>query len=270
MSSLIVCWLCVPAFGQHEPLNLNEQDAPASSTPPAPQTTTSGSTDSWQFKVAPYLWFPGIHGTVGAFGHDASLHVSGGDVLSYFNFGLMGAAEARKNRWLIPFDLMWVRLKDEKALPETDRGERSVNAHVTQFFMTPKVGYTVITHGILEVDALAGLRYWHIGQDFNFSPSGIGRSASANWVDGLGGARITMTFSPKAQVIIAGDAGGGGANSDYMVVGLVAYKIKPAWALLAGWRYIDVDYRGSKQFIFDVAQTGPALGVTYTFGVKDH
>ena len=89
-------------------------------------------------------------------------------------------------------------------------------------------------------------------------------------MDAIGGARITLTASPKAQIIIAGDAGGGGANSDYMVVGVLTYKIKPAWNLLAGWRYLDVDYRGSKQFIFDLAQTGPALGVTYTFGVKTH
>jgi hypothetical protein len=33
-------------------------------------------------------------------------------VLSYFNFGLMGAVEARYNRIIILVDFMWVKLKD--------------------------------------------------------------------------------------------------------------------------------------------------------------
>ena len=128
--------LCVCAAAQG-PINLDRGDAGEPAQPQTSQPAASGSNDRWQFMVAPYLWFPGIHGTVGALGRDASLHVSGGDVLSYFNFGLMGAVEARKNCWLIPFDLMWVRLKDEKGLPSNDLVDRSVNAHVTEFFLTP-------------------------------------------------------------------------------------------------------------------------------------
>ena len=58
---------------------------------PAPADPHMG----WHFTVAPYLWFAGMHGTVGARGYDASVHASFGDVFSYLNIGLMVAAEPR-------------------------------------------------------------------------------------------------------------------------------------------------------------------------------
>jgi len=72
-----------------------------------------------------------------------------------------------------------------------------------------------------------------------------------------------MPLSPKATITILGDAGGGGANSEYQVAGLLAYKIKPTVSLQGGWRYLDVYYKGGSQFIYDVAQSGLLLGVTF-------
>jgi len=239
-----------------------------SSSGNAPQTGTSAD-DGWHFTVMPYLWFPGIHGTVGARGHDASVHVSGSDVLSYFNFGLMGAVEARKNRFLMPIDFMWVRLKDEKGIPIEDQDQRSIDIHITELLFTPKIGYRLVDQEKFKVDALAGIRYWHLGQSFTLNPSGLGRSSSANWVDALGGAKFTFDLSPRAAITIGGDAGAGGAKLDYQAFGFLGFKVKPNIALLAGWRYVDVDYRANNNlFIYDVAQTGPALGLQWDLGGK--
>ena len=41
------------------------------------------------------------------------------------------------------------------------------------------------------------------------------------------------------------------------------YKIKPSVMLGAGWRYLDVNYRPSSSFVYDVAQSGLLLGVTF-------
>jgi hypothetical protein len=46
------------------------------------------------------------NGTVGALDHETSVHVTARDVLSNFNFGLMGAVETRYNRIIIPVDFM--------------------------------------------------------------------------------------------------------------------------------------------------------------------
>ena len=91
-----------------------------------------------------------------------------------------------------------------------------------------------------------------------------GLSQSASWVDGLGGGKIELGFTPKLSAIILGDAGGGSARSDYEVAGLLGYKINRKVVLLAGYRYLDVDYRptGKFSFVDDVAMPGLVLGLT--------
>ena len=66
--------------------------------------------------------------------------------------------------------------------------------------------------------------------------------------------------------MVGGDAGGGGANLDYQVVGLFAYNFTPKLGLGLGWRYLDVDYRGNHQFIYDVAESGALAGLYFNFG----
>ena len=77
----------------------------------------SGTGGDWQVSMSPYLWLPGVHGTVGAFDRDASVSASPIDLLSHFRFGLMGTVDARWKRLVLPLDMFWVRLGDDKALP---------------------------------------------------------------------------------------------------------------------------------------------------------
>ncbi len=48
--------------------------------PEPPQPSDQG----WRVSISPYLWLPGLHGTIGALGHDASVHASFGDIFSNF------------------------------------------------------------------------------------------------------------------------------------------------------------------------------------------
>jgi len=231
-----------------------------------PPTTPKGPADDkeWHLAVSPYLWFAGAHGTVSALGRTASVHASATDVLSHFNIGLMGTMEARKGRFVLPVDFMWIKLSDDKALPAINApGATSIKAKTTQTILTPKAGYRLLDGERLKADALVGFRYWHLGQNLSLEPSGVGAYQSANWVDVVAGAKFTMALSPKAAITVLGDAGGGGANSEYQVAGLLAYKIKPTVSLQGGWRYLDVYYKGGSQFIYDVAQSGLLLGVTF-------
>ena len=77
--------------------------AQSQSTMVTPEKTNKPepASQGWHVDVAPYLWFAGINGTVGALDHEASVHVSASKVLSYFNFGLMSAVETRYNRIII-------------------------------------------------------------------------------------------------------------------------------------------------------------------------
>jgi len=233
---------------------------PADPAPQAPSSPVS-SNDGWHVAVSPYIWFAGMHGNVGALGREASVHASFGDVFKYLNIGLMGAVEARYNRIVIPVDFMWMKLSDDKATP-FGFVATSVKVKVNEDILTPKIGYRVIDTGKLTVDGLVGFRYWHLGNTLTLQPQiANGFYASANWVDMLGGAKIQAALSPKVVVTILGDAGGGQANTDYQIAGLLGYKLKKA-ILQAGWRYMYVNYRPSSTFVYQTAMSGLILGVT--------
>jgi hypothetical protein len=249
------------AFAEKDSTQTGGQAQKKQASSPATGSAANAE-EGWHLGITPYLWFPGVHGTVGALGHYASVHAGAADVLSHFNFGLMGYFDIRHDRIVMPLDVFWVRLKDDKAVPFDPAV--SAEAKVTQFFLTQKLGFRVVDEEKLKVDALVGIRYWHLGTNLSLTPSTFGRdfSDSANWVDGVAGAQIQFPLSPKAVLTIIGDAGTGGAKLDYQVAGLLGYKVKK-FMLQAGWRYMDVNYRPGKSILLDVAQTGLLLGVTF-------
>src|SRR5262245_49062112 len=72
----------------------------------------------WEFTVVPYVWAAGLDGTVGEFGlPPVDVDLSFSDILDHFDIGLMGAAEARYDRFSVATDLLWIKLSAEKGTP---------------------------------------------------------------------------------------------------------------------------------------------------------
>jgi hypothetical protein len=230
-----------------------DQPAAAATADPAatasPQVGLPPEDSGWHLAVSPYLWFPGVHGTIGAFGRDVSVHATPGDLLSHFRFGLMGAVEVRHKRIVLPLDMMWIRLGTNKALPFPNLEATTAKLRGTEFLLTPKIGYRLLNEERIKIDALAGFRYWHFGENLKFVPSNLNLnfSSSQNLVDPLVGGRVQVGLTPKIVVNVLGDVGGWdtGSHLEYQVAGLLGYKIKPKWTLQAGYRYLSIDYRNS-------------------------
>ena len=249
---------------------LSFEDAPtvdgqASSTGSAASSHNStAADDGWHFVVAPYLWLPWTYGTVGALGREVHVYADPSQIFSHFRFGLMGLVEADHKRIVLPLDMIWARFGDDKALPFPNVLATTADVKVDEFILTPKIGYRLLDQEKIKIDALTGFRYWHLGQNLQFSPSrlGLNLSGSQNWVDPLVGGRILGVLTPKVSLSIGGDVGGWGAGSqlDYQILGLLGYKIKPAWTLQAGYRYLDVNYRSNT--VYDAATSGIVLGVS--------
>jgi hypothetical protein len=240
----------------------------SSSAPDTPKPQEASTDDGWHAFITPYIWFASERGTAGALGHEASVDASFGDIFNYLNIGAMGTVEVRHDRVLMPVDFLWMRLSDNKALPLNNPEAESIKATLSEFFVTPKIGYRVADGKRVKVDALFGARVWHLGTTLKLQPVQLanGFSQSATWADAVAGGRITFALSRKAFVIVAGDAGGGDARSDYQIAGLLGYQISRRWNLLGGYRYLGIDYRpyGNKQFILDMNVPGVMVGATFT------
>jgi hypothetical protein len=252
----------VAALAATEPTSDAEPAAPTSSA----ATASVGSESDWHFVVAPYLWFPGVHGSIGGpNGRQVGFSASPGDLLSNFRFGIMGVVEPRYKRVLMPLDIMAIWLGSNRALPNTP-SQGVANLKASEFILTQKIGYRLIDSEKVKIDALAGFRYWHFHESVSFTTNTLNFSGSQNWVDPLVGGRITGILTPKVEVTVGGDVGGWGTGSqiDYQAFGLLGYRIKPALALQVGYRYLYFDYRRSTGSFVNTATAGVLFGVSIT------
>lgn len=273
LSGLIVAALTITVLAPMAlagPADLSAANPPAAAEPaPLPDTPSKGqASDGWRGNISVYGWFPGIHGTAGPTDHQVSVHAPFSDVFHFLKGNIPVAVEFDKGRWVIPIDFFWVKLGDYRTIPINDFNQTSAKLHVTESIFTPKFGYRVLDGEHLKIDALAGIRYWYVGQTLSLQPSGFSRTASSNWVDGLGGMRFILPLGEKASITAAGDVGAGGANLDYQALGLFMYNFTPKLGLGLGWRYLDVDYSGNHRMIYDVAQSGALAGMYFNFGGK--
>ena len=282
VAATLTLMLCLPAIGQG-PADLAVAD-PAAGTPaatpaaappanPVPQYGSPFNTgDSWRGTISIYGWFPGVRGTVGALGHNAGFNAPFSDVFHTLKGIIPIAVEADKGRFVMPIDYFWVKLADGKATPFTDTTGNYINAHLTESIFTPSVGYRLVDGEHFKVDALGGIRYWYVGQNLQLIGTPVSVPAfvrSQSWVDGLGGARFIVPIADKAAITVSGNAGAGGANLDYQVIGLFSYNFTPKIGMGLGWRYLYVDYRPSNnQFVFNTTMSGALAGVYFNFGGK--
>jgi hypothetical protein len=269
----LILALTVPfvANAQEQPVETAQvQSPPAATATPSSVVSSAPSIDDdpkWHFVSLSYLWFPGMSGTVGAKGYSTRVAVSPSDVLSHFNIGLMGSFEPQYKRWSFPFDFVWAKLSDDKALIRLPG--YSAKATVKEGIFTPKVNYLVLNGKMVKIRATAGVRAWYMSENLKLTPPippTFSAGTSQGWADVVGGANIVIPFSPKIAVLVSGDAGGGGANVDYQVAGIANYQIKPKWGIGFGYRYLDVNYRNSNQNVLDVHQSGIALTLIYKYG----
>lgn len=247
----------------------------ANSPAKLPTQTTSGTsfassdadlTDSkWHFYATGYIWFPGITGTVGIRGFDASVHVTAGDIFSNFKGGLLGAFIPTYNRFSVPTDYIWLRLQPSKTIPFAPN--YSVRATLNVSVVTPKVAYLVVNNPKIKVYGTAGPRIWHEGTTLDLVPTILGKNLyhGATWTDFVAGGRFSLPIgASKASVVVLGDAGEGGATLDYQVAGILSYQLKPKLSLQGAWRYVTVHY-GNNGNLFNASIQGIVLGATYKF-----
>ena len=235
----------------------------------SPEPKDTGSDPGWHASISPYMWFSGLNGTTGVLGRDATVHADFSDIFSALNMGALVEGEVRHDRIVMPVDFIWMNLSKDKvpAIQPYNTETLIFKAKMTETILTPKIGYRVVDKKRVKVDALMGVRYWHMSSSLSVQPAIENGyfSDSANWVDGVIGGRIEVGLTPRIFAVVGGDAGGGTARSDYQMGGLLGFKLSHRWDLAAGYRYLSVNYRPSSraQFVYDMNMPGLVIGATY-------
>ena len=111
--------------------------------------------DEWQFTVAPlYLWAVGIDGNIGVGPVVAPVNITFDDALSNLSGAFTLHFEARKKKWNVLADDMWVGLSPSASLPT------GAPVNVDLDMQIGELGGTyLVTDSSPYVEVLAGVRY---------------------------------------------------------------------------------------------------------------
>jgi hypothetical protein len=171
------------------------------------RTDAQAPADRWTFSVMPYLWLPGMEGTLHygapAGGVSPVVSIDAGTLLSDLDMAFLISGEARKGRWLIATDVAYLDLGSNTSKVKSvdfNPGAGPVNAFNTALdagtqtkvksgIWTLVGGYAAVEDPRVTVDVFGGFRYF-------------GMKATTNWqlsaaVSGPGG---TQTFPAAGSV----------------------------------------------------------------------
>jgi opacity protein-like surface antigen len=226
--------------------------------------------DSWQFEATPYFWAAGMSGwgRLGSRTPTVKLDPSFSDIWRNLDFGAMGTFEARKGRWGILFDSIYVKLgKTSGTLPRDNPG--TAKLQVSQTILQLAGAYRVLDSPATPVDILAGARYTYLDGDLSFSggpllPQGSSRSNNASWTDGFVGVRGAYALTDKWSLIGYADVGTGGSKYSWQLIGGANYDFSESVVGKVGYRIISMKYE-SENFLYNMKTAGVFVGVGIKF-----
>jgi hypothetical protein len=258
--------------------------------PPAAQAQPAA--DQWTFALTPYVWLPNVDGTLkysappGATGAP-EVRVGPNDYLENLDFALMLAGEARKGRWSIVTDLVYLDFAAEGgSVNAVDFGGSRVSTNLNTntksslkgLQWTLAGGYTVMQTPSLTLDVLGGFRYlgleartdWQLaaavtgpGAGQTFPASGSATRQVDLW-DAIVGIRGRVRLGESRWFMpFHLDAGAGSSSRTWQGQLGIAYAFKWGDAVLA-YRHLAYDQDDNK-LLQDFRFSGPALGASFRF-----
>ena len=232
--------------------------SPALAQSPGSSGTNS---DEWKFTLAPYLLFPRMDGKTAIRGHEIEVDVSASDIFENLQFGGMGYFEARKARWGVGVDAVYMALG-------TDVDRPSANVDFNQGAYT-FMGLRQLNE---KVDLVFGARWNVLQGKLEFKgPVLTGTfEATKQWVEPIVGLKLKQRLRGPMSFTFEGDIGGFGAGSDFawQLWPMVGIDVGKRATLGLGYRVLSEDYEtGSEnqKFKYDVVTQAMVFGMSVKF-----
>jgi len=260
--------------------------------------------DAWRFNATAYGWLMSVSGNVTARGQTVDVDASFLQILQKSDslIGFMGYFEADKGPVGFYTDFVWARLGFDHSNASYRNPIAGLKISTTTNTALTYSMTIVEAGGLYEiarwagspgsftaVDGVLGFRYWNNSVEANLDFTGsidfsrlgiergrsfaIARSGNLDWVDPLVGLRLRHQFTPSQQVMVRGDVGGFGLQSQFawQAVGVYSYAWQFTGYQLAGvigYRALGVNYVNGSSINtngVNLVLHGPIVGVSVRF-----
>ena len=221
----------------------------------------------WEWGAQIYLWGAGIGGTT--VGGD-DVDISFNDLISHLDFAFMGTLAARRDKFMLFADLIYLNVSDGETTTANLIGfpvEAKIDVGMKGFISTLGGAYRVVETDSAELNALAGARYRALDTDLDIQIPAIGvnqsYSDSGSVWDGVVGVRGNVDLSGKWYLSYYADVGTGNSKMTWQALGAVNYRFSKVDAVL-GYRYLAWEFDDDDTFD-DLNISGPYAGVKFRF-----
>jgi hypothetical protein len=233
---------------------------------PAPANAQVGMPympDQWHVDVTPFFWLAGLDGVLSLGDQATRVDASFGDVAENLDFAFAAHVEASKRSVVLMADASYLNLGWAGVLSDGTPAD----VDTRKFEGELGAGYRVGTP-TRSIGFLGGVRYTNLR--LGVQPQGETLTeGNQGWLDPFVGLRLHLDLNEKLPVMLRGDVGGfqvGGADLSWKVTAGAGYRLTRRFALSAGWRLMEVEYRKDDtdygQFIYDVSRQGLVVAVT--------
>ena len=229
-------------------------------------TEPAGEEKEWQFNFELNLWGPDLTATAPS-GASAILGVD--DIIDDFQMAAMLSLQARKDRFFIGFDGIYMDLQDDfdgQLGPITVDGD----VELTGIIVTPVTGYTLGQGEWGHFDLFAGARYLYLDVDVAARLSvpilgqrSVAVSQSGHEWAGIVGFKGRYELTEKWFLPFYFDIGAGEPDLTLQVFAGIGYRFNYC-DLSLGYRYLKFDF-DSGSALSELEAKGPMLGINFQF-----
>ena len=234
----------------------------------------------WNIAVTPYLWGAGINGTVTVGMHEADSEKTLSEILDDLEFVAMVNLQARTGRFGLYTDVTFLGQGDKAEVTNAAGTpvlgvETSMDSWIVDFgasWAAARWGEAAQGKGGV-FDLFLGGRYWSVDAELKAeSPAFAGERTigkTMDWVDPIVGARFAADLTRKLSLLGRADVGGfelGSASKlTWSASAFLGWRFTPLLSAYVGYKHLAIEREDDKANSLDLAFSGPALGLSFTF-----
>jgi len=149
--------------------------------------------DSWKYGAGIYVWGASIEGEAA---NGAPIDMPFKDIVDNLDMTFMGTFFARKDKWTLGADVMYLKIGDKPNTPLPGPGSATLtNIQLKVWVVTPTVAYRVMESEKLDLHIVAGARYFKMEPTIGINGSDMSDSGSVT--DGIVGLRGQYDLNGK-------------------------------------------------------------------------